>query len=56
MGEINTLLCNPCKAELDPQVKENPIIPGGVLSSHYIGMTATSIHSRLLSHIQSHRS
>ena len=25
------------------------------MSNHYIGMTATSIHARMLSHIQSHR-
>ena len=55
MGAIYIIRCTTCKMELDPGVKENPTIPGGVLSSHYIGMTATSIHSRLLSHVQGHR-
>ena len=42
--------------ELDPTLKENPALPGGIRSSHYLGLTATSIHNRMLSHLQDHRS
>ena len=41
--------------EIDPGIKENPTIPGGIVSNHYIGMTATSIHARMLSHLKSHQ-
>ena len=56
MGAVYVIRCNSCKAELDPMIKEQPTIPGGIKSQHYIGMTATSIHNRLISHIQGHKS
>ena len=56
MGAVYVIRCTSCKMELDPGLKENPKVPGGIMSSHYIGMTATLIHSRLLSHRQSHKS
>ena len=37
-------------------LKENPTLPGGILSSHYLGMTVTSLHNRMLSHLSDHRS
>ena len=55
MGAVYVIRCTKCKMELDPGTKENPTVPGGIMSSHYIGITATSIHARLLSHKQSHR-
>ena len=56
MGAVYIIRCNSCKAELDQEVKENPTVPGGMYSQHYIRMTTTSIHNRLLSHVQGHRS
>ena len=32
------------------------MLPGGIRSSHYLGMTATSLHNRMLSHLQDQRS
>ena len=56
MGAIYVIRCITCKRELDPTVKETPALPGGIKSCHYLGMTATSCHNRMLSHIQSHNS
>ena len=55
MGAVYVIHCNKCKMDLDPGIKENTAILGGILSSHYIGMMATSIHNRLISHIQGHK-
>ena len=55
MSTVYVIHCTKCRKELDPGLKENPSVPGGVMSNHYIGMTATSIHARMLSHIQSHK-
>ena len=49
MGAVYVIRCTKCKMEIDPEIKENPTVPGNIVSSHYIGMTATSIHSRMLS-------
>ena len=56
MGAFYIINCSKCKIELIPMAEENPTVPGGIMSSHYIGMTVTSIHNRMLSHLQSHRS
>ena len=55
MSAVYGIYCTKYKMDLDPGLKENPTIPGGILSSHYIGMTPTSIHARMLSHLQSHK-
>ena len=54
MGSIYVVTCNTCKEVLDPEVKEIPDIPGGVKSSHYLGMTWTSLHNRHKDHRQKH--
>ena len=56
MSSVYLIRCMKCKENLDPNLKENPALPGGILSSHYLGMTATSIHNRMLSHLSDHRS
>ena len=54
MFSTYTIKCLTCKQSLSPDIKEYPSKPGGILSSHYIGMTACSIHSRLKSHREGH--
>ena len=46
MGTVYLITCTSCKQELSPEVRENPGLKGGVLSAHYIGMTAGSAHNR----------
>ena len=41
MSSVYVIRCIKCKEELDPNLKENPALPGGIRSSHYLGMTAT---------------
>ena len=55
MGAVYVIRCNSCQMNLDPTVKEKPTQPGGIRTHHYIGMTATSIHNRMLSHLQGHK-
>ena len=55
MGAVYVIRCNSCQMNLDPTVKEKPTEPGGIRTHHYIGMTATSIHNRMLSHLQGHK-
>ena len=43
-----------CQEEVDPEVRQNHQEPGGTKSSHYIGMTSTSLHNRYKSHRQGH--
>ena len=43
-------ICNTCHEEVDPNVRQNHQEPGGTKSSHYIGMTSTSLHNRHKSH------
>ena len=56
MRVIYIIRCMKCKEKLDLLVKEDPAVPSGVMSSHYFGITATSIHNRMLSHLSDHRS
>ena len=56
MGAVYVIRCITCKRDLDLLVKENPAVPGGIKSSHYLGMTTKSIHNCMLSHIQDHNS
>ena len=55
MNSVYCITCNTCKETLDPEVKEIPGIPGGVKSSHYVGMAAVSLHNRQLTHRQGHK-
>ena len=45
MGAIYIIRCITCKERLDPEVKEDPTVPGGVKSSHYLGMTFYKIQN-----------
>ena len=56
MSSVYVIRCMKCIEDLDPNLKENPTLPGGILSSHYLGMTATSLHNRMLSHLSDHKS
>ena len=55
MNSIYCITCNACKQVLDPEIKENPAIKGGVKSAHYIGMSATSLHNRHKAHREAHQ-
>ena len=54
MKSCYVIRCKACKDKLDPDEKENPQKPGGILSSHYIGLTATSVHNRMIDHRRGH--
>ena len=54
IGSIYVVTFNSCKEVLDPEIKEIPEVPGGVKSSHYLGMTWTSLHNRHKDHRQKH--
>ena len=55
MGVCYVIRCNTCHMTLDPTIKEKPMEPGGISTHYYIGMTATSAHNRMLSHLQGHK-
>ena len=55
MGCVYCVTCNTCKETLDPEVREVPAKPGGVKSSHYIGMCAVSLHNRHKTHREQHK-
>ena len=48
------IICNTCNKEIDPQNRQQILDPGGIKSSHYIGMTATSLYNRQLDHRRGH--
>ena len=48
------IICNTCNEEIDPQIRQQIQDPGGIKASHYIGMTATSLHNRQLDHRKGH--
>ena len=54
MGCIYCITCNKCNEELDINIKQVPSSKGGMKSSHYLGMTMTSAHNRMLAHRQGH--
>ena len=55
MSKIYVIRCLTCRQTLDPTVREKPDLPGGVRTAYYLGMTACSIHNRMLSHRKGHR-
>ena len=55
MTALYCILCTGCKSELSSEVRENPAEPGGMSSSHYIGMTAGSLHNRWKAHREGHQ-
>ena len=54
MGCTYCVTCDTCKQVLDPEVKEVLSKPGGVKSSHYIGICAVSLHNRHKTHREQH--
>ena len=54
MNSIYVLRCKACKDKLDPDEKETPQKPDGIHSSHYIGLTTTSVHNRMIDHKEGH--
>ena len=54
MGIVYAIRCITCKRDIDPIIKESLQKPGGVKTHHYLGMTACSIHNRMLSHRKGH--
>ena len=54
MMALYCTVCLMCKQELSPNMRENPSEPSGVHSSHYIGMTVSSVHARWKKHSEDH--
>ena len=54
MGAVYCIKCLGCKAELDPEIKEDPNKIGGMKSGHYLGMTNVSVHNRTRTHRLGH--
>ena len=54
MCTLYCISCKGCKADISPEVHENPSEPGGVKHSHYLGMTAGSCHNRWKTHRENH--
>ena len=55
MGIVYAIRCNTCWQDIDPNIKENLQKPGGAKTHHYIGMSACSMHSRMLTHRTGHQ-
>ena len=55
MNKVYIIRCLTCRQNLDPTIREKPSEPGGVRTAHYLGMTACSVHNRMLSHREGHR-
>ena len=54
MKSVYVIRCKACHEKLDPDTKETPQKPGGIHSSHYIGLTTTSVHNRMIDHRRGH--
>ena len=54
MNCIYNVTCNGCNDVKDPEVRQEFQKPGGTKVSHYIGMTATSLHNRQRDHRLAH--
>ena len=44
------IICNTCNEQINPNVRQQMHEPGGIKTSHYLGMTSTSLHNRQLVH------
>ena len=55
MGIVYVIRCKSCHQDIDPEIKESLQKPGGVKSHHYLGMTACSLHNRMIDHRKGHR-
>ena len=55
MSAVYIIRCNTCQSDLPPEIKDNPRLPGGAKSHHYLGKTATSLHIRMLKHRSGHK-
>ena len=55
MNTVYLIRCKSCHEKLDPDEKETPQKPRGIHSSHYIGLTTTSVHNRMIDHREGHR-
>ena len=53
---VYTIKCKTCLKNKPAGVREDRKKPGGIVTCHYIGMTATTVHNRLLAHMDGHRS
>ena len=48
-------MCKSCKSRLEPDQKEYPQKPGGIHSSHFLGLMSTSVQKSILDHRTGHR-
>ena len=55
MGLLYELTCNSCKETVEEEGGGESRDPGGQRRENYIGMTRTSAHCRMQSHLQSQR-
>ena len=56
-GAIYEITCDACMDPVDPnQTQKTSRDPGGQARYNYIGMTRTSVHCRMASHLQGQRS
>ena len=55
MGCIYNVTCIGCQEAIDPEIIQEFHKPGGTKTSHYIGMTSTSLHNRQKDHRLAHR-
>ena len=52
MGAIYKITCKTCRNVVDPPIIKEPRNPGGQKLENYVGMTATSVHWRMTSHLK----
>ena len=55
MGAIYEITCKACRSVVDPPVTKEPRSPGGQKLDNYVGITATSVHWRMASHLKGQR-
>ena len=55
MRSIYMIRCQKCSEDVPMDPKSDFRQPGAVQSHHYIGLTATSVHNRMLAHQQGYK-
>ena len=55
MEAIYEITCKTCRNVVDPPITKEPRSPGGQKLDNYVGMTATSVHWRMASHLKGQR-
>ena len=50
MAALYVITCQTCDQSIDTTKRDNYRLPGGIQTSNYIGMTASSLHARHVDH------